>query len=308
MTRILVTGASGLLGINFSLFALENGHEVVGTVNQHALREAPFTTMQVNLSRHGSIEKIIETVRPEIILHTAAMAIIDSCEKHPDLSKRINAEVPGDIARISKRLGIRLVHVSTDAVFDGVSGGYVEDDLPNPLSTYALHKLEGEQQVSSQYPEAVIARVNFFGWSLNGNRSLSEWFFNNLSQGKTVKGFTDVYFCPLLVNDLACLLLKMIQKPLRGVYHVLAPVSLSKYEFGCLIARQFNLNEKLIEPMSWKDGGLQAARSPNLILKVDKLCRDLGETPPSPEAGVAGFVDRWQNGYAGRVRSMASSG
>ena len=308
MARILVTGASGLLGVNFSLFALERGHEVIGTVNQHALKKAPFETLSVDLVRSGSIEKIVEDVRPDIILPTAAMAIIDSCDKHPDLSKRNNAEVPGDIACLSKRLGIRLVHVSTDAVFDGETGGYTEDDLPNPLSTYASHKLAGEKAVLALDPDAIIARVNFFGWSLTGNRSLSEWFFNNLSAKEQVNGFTDVYFCPLLVNDLACLLLKMIQKPLSGVYHVLAPAALSKYEFGVSIARQFGLDETLIKPMSWQEGGLRAARSPNLILKVDKLCRDLGENPPIPSEGIKEFAKRWQDGYASRVRSMASSG
>jgi dTDP-4-dehydrorhamnose reductase len=103
------------------------------------------------------------------------------------------------------------------------------------------------------------------------------------------------------------MLLKMVDRQLHGVYHVLSPSTLSKYEFGVLIARQFGLDEGLITPTSWKDGGLQAARSPNLILKVDKLIRDLGIAPPTPDAGVRRFAEKWQDGYASRIRLMSQS-
>jgi dTDP-4-dehydrorhamnose reductase len=305
MARILVTGASGLLGINFSLQAINEGHEVIGTINQHNLKDAPFQTISADLAGEGVVETIINEIQPDIILHTAAMAIIDACEKQPDVSRRVNAELPGKIAKISQKSNIRLVHISTDAVFDGITGGYVEDDTPNPLSMYASHKLDGERAVLDNNPDAIVARVNFFGWSLAGTRSLSEWFFNNLSNGTPVKGFRDVYFCPLLVNDLAQTLLKMVNRRLSGVYHVLAPSALSKYEFGVLIAREFDLDERLITPTSWKDGGLQAARSPNLILKVDKLIHDLGIVPPDPAEGVGRFASLWQDGYASRVRQMS---
>ena len=95
------------------------------------------------------------------------------------------------------------MHVSTDAVFDGQAAATTEQDTPNPLSIYARTKLDGERGVAEANPDAIIARVNLYGWSLSGRRSLAEFFFNNLSAGKRVKGFTDVYFCPLLANDLA---------------------------------------------------------------------------------------------------------
>ncbi len=101
-------------------------------------------------------------------------------------------------------------------------------------------------------PQAIIARVNFYGWSLNGTRSLGEFFYRNLSAGKNVKGFTDVLFCPLLVNHLVDLLLTMAEKDLKGLYHVVSSEHLSKYEFGCRIARLFDLDEKLIRQLPGK--------------------------------------------------------
>jgi dTDP-4-dehydrorhamnose reductase len=196
------------------------------------------------------------------------------------------------------------VHISTDAVFDGQAGNYKEADQPNPLSTYARTKLAGEQLVTRENPEALIARINIFGWSLNGQRSLAEWFFNNLSMKQKVNGFTDVYFCPLLVNDLAKILLKSITIRLAGIYHMVSSECLSKYEFGLRLARHFSLNENLVTPISWKDGGLVGSRSPNLRVNVEKLTRQIGELPPSVDTGLSRYHQLFLEGYPQHLQWM----
>ena len=148
------------------------------------------------------------------------------------MAQQINAEMPGSIAVLCKKKGIQLTHISTDAVFDGKMGDYTEEDPPNPLSVYARTKLEGERTVAAEYPNAIIARVNFYGFSLSGKRSLAEFFLNNLIDKKQVNGFVDVMFSPLYVTDLVDTLVKMIEKELSGLYHVVSPESLSKYAFG----------------------------------------------------------------------------
>ena len=150
------------------------------------------------------------------------------------------------------------------------------------------------------------SRVNFFGWSLNGHRSLAEFFFNNLSSENSVMGFTDVYFCPLLVNDIAHIFMKMLDKGLAGRYHVLSSDSMTKYEFGVAIARLLDLNSELISPKSVLDSGLKAARSPNLTLKVDKLIHDLGETPHTISTGIDRFYKLYQQGYPQMVQKMGN--
>lgn len=307
MTRFLVTGASGLLGLNLSLLAVERGHQVVGTVNRHLLRHCPFPLVKADFSKTDHIRKIIDQTKPDVIIHTAALAEIDACERQPKISQKVNADLPGEIAGLTARLGIRFIHISTDAVFDGVKGHYREDDRPNPLSVYARHKLEAEENVCRYNPEAAIARVNFFGWSINGTRSLAEWFFKKLTEGTRVKGFTDIFFCPLMVIDLSELLLMMVEKKVKGIYHVLSTQSISKYDFGIQIARSFGLDASLITPTSWKEGGLEAMRSPNLILDVSKLERDMGITPPAPAEGIQKFYQLWQNGYAKKIFSMSPS-
>ena len=301
--RILVTGASGLLGLNLALEASQQ-HTVFGTVNAHRLATSAFTVLQADLLAPGSVERVLDETQPDWVIHCAALANVDACEADPVLAVKLNSELPGKLAKYVARGGARLVHISTDAVFDGERGEYTEQDRPNPLSVYARTKLEGERAVWEADAQSVIARVNLFGWSLSGRRSLAEWFFNNLQAGKQVMGFTDVFFCPLSANDLAHVLLKILAKELVGLYHVVSSECSSKYDFGLALARLFGFDEHLISPASVWEAGLIAARSPNLTLKVDKLSRDIGVSPPVIDAGLARFYRLYQEGYPQKLKSM----
>ena len=120
-------------------------------------------------------------------------------------------------------------------------------------------------------------------------------------------GFTDVYFCPLLANDLAHLLILMLEKNLSGVYHVVSRECLSKYDFGLRVAQRFGLDASLITPASVEKGGLKAVRSPNLTLHTDKLAHALGIQTPDVNSGLERFHAQFQQGYAERIRRMATS-
>jgi dTDP-4-dehydrorhamnose reductase len=149
----------------------------------------------------------------------------------------------------------------------------------------------------------MIARVNFFGWSLSGNRSLGEFFYNNLSAGKNVNGFTDVIFCPMFVGHTARLLLAVLEQELCGLYHVVGAQPMSKYQFGVEIARTFGLRESLIAPRSVEGSGLSARRSRNLHLSTHKLSTDLGREIPEFSTGLGEFYTQYQQSYPQKIRS-----
>lgn len=304
MTRILVTGASGLLGLNFAL-RYHADHSVSGVVHRNPLRNPPFHQIVADLTNPSSLEAVLEQTQPQVVLHCAAMANVDECERQPQRAFQVNTELPLALARAAARHGFRLVHLSTDAVFDGQRGDYTEEDTPQPLSVYARSKWQAEQQVLETCPQAIVARVNFYGWSLSGQRSLGEFFFYNLKEGKPVKGFTDVFFCPLEATQLADLLLRLVEKGAAGLFHVVSSECQSKYQFGVSIARRFGLDESLIEPVSVMEGGLVARRSPNLRLRTDKLRAVLGEAPPNQVAALERFYQLYLDGYPQRVRSLA---
>ena len=304
--RILITGVSGLLGINLAL-ELAKEHQVFGIANHLHLRQSvlPFNLFQSDLTLQGALESALDAIQPDWIIHCAALANLDACEANPALAQRLNAEVPGELATLAATVGCRLIHISTDTIFDGQRGDYTEEDIPNPLSIYARSKLEGERRVLEVNSEAVITRVNLHGWSISGKRSLAEFFFNNLQAGKPVLGFTDVYFCPLLANDLADIFLRIFEKGLSGLYHAVSSESLTKYDFGIQIARKFGLNDRLIQPSSVEKASLIAIRSPRLTLKTDKLSKDLGSKLPGIFQGIERLYALYQKGYPQMLQSLA---
>jgi dTDP-4-dehydrorhamnose reductase len=300
--KLLITGASGLLGINLAMEALRE-HEVVG-VDRGKLQSAPFSVVRADLSQTDVLDSLIDSTRPDWLIHCAALANLERCEEDPGQAKRLNADLPGKLAAVCATRNIRFAHISTDAVFDGTKeGAYTEDDEPSPPGVYSQTKLDGERAVQEVNPQAIIARVNFYGWSLDGRRSLGEFFVNNLSEGKRVNGFTDVTFCPMLVNITARLLLEMLKKNLSGLYHVVGPQPMSKYRFGVEVAGTFGLDENLISPRSVEGSGLTAKRSHNLWLSIHKLSTALGYEIPTFSTGLTEFYTQLQQGYPQKIRS-----
>ena len=301
--RYLVTGASGLLGLNLSLW-LAQENDVVGVIHRSRLKNAPFPVAVADLSLPGESLRVVEQVKPDAIIHTAAMALVDECEKQPERAERVNTQLPATLAEISRKFGIQMLHLSTDAVFDGQKGGYVEEDQPNPLGVYAKTKLEGERAVLKAYADALVARVNFYGFSLRGQRSLAETFLKKLETGQEMNGFTDVFFCSMYVMDLSKILIKMLQLNLKGLYHTVSRECISKYEFGVRIARIFGFDPDLIHPISVDDSGLVARRSPNLCLNVSKIEKALGEPMPDQQHSLQQFFEAYKNGFRERLQGF----
>jgi dTDP-4-dehydrorhamnose reductase len=127
-----------------------------------------------------------------------------------------------------------------------------------------------------------------------------------LRAGKNVMGFTDVTFCPLLVNDLAGIFLKMLASGLSGLYHVVSSECISKYDFGVAIAEKFGFDPHLIIPKSVEKSGLKAKRAPNLSLKVDKLTRDLDEAPPNITPGLERFFKLYRASYPRKLMAIGN--
>jgi dTDP-4-dehydrorhamnose reductase len=273
-------------------------------VDRGRLKSPPFPVTKANFFDRNAFITALDAVQPDWVINCAALANLEECEKHPGQARILNTDLPRDLAVSCAKKNIKFIHLSTDAVFDGTKEGvYTEEDLPSPQGVYSRTKLDGEHAVLEANPQAVIARVNFFGWSLGGQRSLGEFFFNNLSEGKQVNGFTDVIFCPMWVNHLAQTLITMFEKDLHGLYHVVGAQPMSKHQFGVEVARKFGLNESLISPESVERSSLTAPRSRNLWLSIHKLSTDLGRDIPPFSTGLDGFYTQFQQGYPQKIRS-----
>ena len=206
--RILVTGVSGLLGINLAMESSKR-HEVYGVFNTNPLVNPLFNCISADLLGKDVFAEVFEQIQPDWVIHCAALANLDDCEDDPAFAEVMNTELPGRSCPGDIRAGGFDPHLNRCGLRRQPGRLYGEEDEPNPLSVYGRTKLAGEWAVMDANPDAIIARVNLFGWSSRGKRSLSEFFFYNMQAGKPVKGFTDVLFCPLLANDLVATLMQM---------------------------------------------------------------------------------------------------
>ena len=303
--RILVTGASGRLGLNLALKAADLGHEVIAWSGSRVLQGAPFASRSVDLTVYSKLGKEIDAEAPEAIINCAAFTNLELAEREPWLAEGINATVPGELARLAAERGMRFIQISTDAVFDGQKGDYSEEDAPNPVNVYGRTKLEGEKRVLHYHPGACVARVVFYSWGPEGKPSLAEFFYDHLAAEHTVSGFTDAIFSPLYGPQLAETLLEILDAELHGVYHCFGADSLSKYAFGVALAREFGLDETLVSPKSALEFNPDTPRALNLSMDSSKLAAAFGHALPGLDAGLDALHADLQSGLRLRLLGMS---
>jgi dTDP-4-dehydrorhamnose reductase len=279
VTRVVVTGASGLLGATV-LGAFEDAE---GWANRsHALPDGT-PLRQVDLL--GDAGQALREAAPELVVHCAALTDVDACERDPDAAYALNAAAAAQLAAATHALGARFVQISTDAVYDGErTGEHAEDEPPRPANVYAESKLAGEQAVLEAHPEALVLRTTMHGWTPAGRRSFSESILRGLVRGDRLTLFADVRFSPLVVTDHAALIKRLAGH--GGVLNLGAADSVTKEEFGRIVAREFELSDAPIAGVSLASIGLSAARPRNTALDVTRLAHALGEPPPSVADGV----------------------
>ena len=301
MPRLLITGASGLLGANIVMEARDE-HEVIAVYNRHPIELNGVQSAQVNLCQQVEATRLFDRFQPEWVIHCAADTSIDELEDDPDRAFRVNRDMAANVAEAAQQAGARIVHISTDAVFDGRDGPYHETDPTEPVNVYGKSKLAGERAVQAVYPDALIIRTNIFGWNAQPKTSLAEWFLEQLEAGNTCPGLTDIDFSPLLANDLAKLILLMLAEDLSGVFHVPGADCVSKYDFGMHIANLFGFDTDQIVPTVSGDVGFKALRPARACLVGDKIEHLLGIQLPAIEDSLIRFRALRETGFTARLR------
>lgn len=299
--RVLISGASGLLGSNLVLTALDAAHEVLPISHT---REVSPDGRSADLTQSEAIGDLMAELQPDWVVHCAALTDVDRCERDPELAMALNRDAARHVAKAASQIGASLVHVSTDAVFSGEPGPRKEDDSARPLNVYGSSKLAGEEGVLDEHPGAIVVRTNFYGWSPSGRLSLAEWFLENLRKGQPHAGFTDIRVNPLLANSLSGYLLHMLDLGLSGTYHLGCRDTVSKYEFGHMLAATFNLDPGMIEATTSEEAELLAARPKELSLSVDKIERALSLQMPELIEGMRELQALEVEGYRDRVDSL----
>lgn len=298
---LFVTGSNGLLGANL-VVSVVNQFPIVASALSSPVPTGNHQVILLDITNTERVERIISSVRPSVVIHCAAETRVDHCEEHPEVAMRVNVDGTINLSRAAATVGALMTYISTDSVFNGCRGTYTEEDKTCPINVYARSKLLGEEAVRSESAEHLIIRTNIFGWNFLPKESLSEWVLGRLHRSEEVPGFTDVVFSPLLVNDLADILLSMIKKQLRGTYHVGSHDHVNKFQFAKQIARVFGLDSNLVQPTLMSSTGFKARRPRVTTLDVSRIEQMLGYPMPKVEEGLYRFRRLQDNGYAKALR------
>ena len=271
MDNVLVIG-SGFLGGNIVNEFRNNKIKVIGTnYNKNSSDEIHF-----DITNMDSIVSCVKKYSPQVIINCAANVNVDDLENNEKLAFSINAYGAENIARVCKNNKIRLLHISSDAVFDGKKGMYVEEDVTNPVNIYAKSKMLGEKLISKNLENYVIIRTNFYGFHKQ-DKFLFNWILSKLKNNERFPGFNDVFFNPLEVTNLSKMIYELSEKNFCGILHLSSDEIFSKFEFATKISEFFDFDSNLIKKASIDELGLNAKRPKNTTL-VNNKAKNLLDT------------------------------
>ncbi len=276
MERLLITGASGLLGSKIVELTGED-YEVIPLHNTKPLH---LSSLKFDITNRKEVFSLFRKTKPEVAIHTAAETHVDKCETQKHLAWKINVDGTRNVAEACSEANAKMVYISTDYVFDGEKGLYVEEDTPNPINHYGVTKLEGEKQVKKLCKNYVILRTSvLYGWH-SWKQNFVTWVINSLKQKKEISIVEDHFNTPTLADNLAEITIEAIQKNLQGLYHASGRQRISRYEFVQQIIKIFNLNQSLTKPIKMNQITAWTARRPkDSSLNISKI-RELLKTKP----------------------------
>jgi len=285
--KIYVTGIAGMLG--YGIFnTLKNKAEIYG-IDILNIEIPGLIYPKLSLYDIDSVEKNILQVKPDVLIHTAALINVEECESNPEEAIRLNTYVTTQLADICAKHKIKMIYISTDAVFDGEKSElYSEDDCVNPLNIYARTKLDGEFAVL-KYAENLVFRTNIYGINIQKKQSIGEWIYYSLIENKTLNLFTDIDFSPILVTELADLILKSCQKNICGLYHACGTGCITKYDFGVMLKEIFKIDTGNIKKDTSDSAHFKAQRSKHMGLSNQKLCDALQVKISTPKESIEKF-------------------
>lgn len=284
--RVLVTGANGLLG------------KAVTKYFQKDCEVAAFGRQELNIADLEAVEKAIKNFSPTIIINCAAMARVDACETDWASAQAANIDGPKNLAEQAKAVGAKLMHISTDYVFDGAKTlPYTINDLPNPISAYGRSKLLGERAVIETTTDYFIIRVaRLFGLGgSNFGSKIFDYLQTTKQTGNKVKvcdyPVSQATYLPALVVRLD----EIIKKGKYGIYQVTSSGDIvSWYEFACLAIEMMGLEKDLLTIVDYPDLGLPALRPRYSALRC-LLSEEIGlANLPNWEIGLKEIYEHWQ--------------
>jgi dTDP-4-dehydrorhamnose reductase len=285
--KILVAGGTGLLGSHLVKVMTRKGHDVV----------APKHGDEFDMLKRDTVIATLTRNRPDVVINCVGLANVDACEADPNRAYLVNAESVLAMAHLTRIMGIRLIHISTDHLFDGRYGHYSEQAIPDPVNVYGWSKVCGEMTCLNENPSALVVRTNFYGFAPEGHPpTFADWLYTSLRDKKPLQLFDDYYFSALEVHYLAEALENILHHRLvTGILNIVSCERVSKAEFGKAMAKVFGFSLDAVSTRQSWDVPMRVKRPMDLSLSVVRVEKILGYKP----AGLYDGLQRLENELSG---------
>ncbi len=282
--RVLVIGASGFIG-RYLARRLDSlaGVETYCTFRSRPAGDDRNHWYQVELTDPVALDKVFGMIRPDMVVHLAAMADVGTCEREQETATEVNVGATSELVKLCLSGGARLLFVSTEYVFDGSQGFYREDDAANPTTHYGRTKREAEQAVATLDAYGASLRTSIvYGWPWPGRRNFVPALVERLRRGEAYHGGTGVMRSPVYVEHLVDGLARLVEEFHPGIHHLAGSNWVSMYDFARAVAREFGLDQGLVMPAEGATGNPD-----RLGLDCEQTMRRLGLESQSLAEGLA---------------------
>jgi dTDP-4-dehydrorhamnose reductase len=289
---VLITGANGLLGQKLvELLIQEPSVDLIATAKgDNRLRTTKgYRFVSLDITQANEINAVFDRCKPQVVIHTAAMTNVDTCETDPAGCELLNVAAVDYLLQACQKHDTFLCHLSTDFIFDGEDGPYTEEAVPNPISVYGESKLRAEKLIEASSIRWAIARtVLVFGIVSDMSRTnIILWVKKSLEDGKEINVVTDQFRTPTLAEDLAIGCWLIAQKEAQGIFNISGSDFLTPYEMAIKTAHFYGLPTDLIKKADSSTFSQPAKRPPRTGFVLDKAIRELGYQPRTFDEGIA---------------------
>ncbi len=285
MKKLLITGASGFLGGHIFSQA-DKRFQCLGTFNNFT-GPGPFAKWAaIDLTTFHHVFTLIAEFQPDIIIHAAANSNLDDCEHNPENAHAVNVLATAHLVSAARQVNARFIYVSTDMVFDGAGSLYNEDDQTNPISVYGHTKLQAEKVVARLDNHVIVRSALIYGRPIFGGSSFSMWMEHRFQHNEKVPLYVDQFRSPVLVDNLAEILLELCDSKFTGALHIGGANRIDRFSFGQQMCQILGYDASLLQPTHMHDHTPCAPRPRDVSLNIDKAISILNTKILSTEHGL----------------------